>query len=471
MVAVDPYTFKSVMYTRDDLAPSPLPDLVQMLADKETGGYLLPPTAKTLSLWVHGGGSGGSLTAHLSDAAGRPVRGDFGSLAFNGWRQLSAALVAEGGGHIRPSLRLRDLAITNVVAAGVLGLSSLAVDGNVIDTFAEVVGGPPGNRFFPGLWFSTDPTTGTYADLLPPTLDVPRNGQPTVALKISPGPLPTYFRPGATTPSITGFGGRLYVSGAIPALAPRQMLDHFGLGVGQTIQVEVDHVALTAVIVGIADHFPTLYPELGDLLVLDRDPLLANLAFNKHQRPWPNEIWVRTAPGGADAALASMKSAPGVVEVFDRRALEAAAAQSPPRLELASNLVLGFVAALGLGLLAFALHFVVSARARLSEYAVLEANGIPQATIRESLVIEQLMVLVFSVVSGALLGLLVSYVLLPVLQLGGAAADIDPPTVVTIGPGLFVVVLGVLVAGALVAPLMSAATERPRVMSELRALG
>ncbi len=165
-----------------------------------------------------------------------------------------------------------------------------------------------------------------------------------------------------------------------------------------------------------------------------------------------------------------MKAAPGVVQVYDRRALELAAAQSPSQLELASNLILGFVAAIGLALLAFALHFILVSRARLSDYAILEANGMPQSTIRRSLVIEQLTVLVFSVVSGALLGVLVSYVLLPALQLGGGAPDNDPPTIVTFGPGAIAVFVGVVVAGALVAPLMSAVSERTHVMSELRAL-
>ncbi len=50
ILAVDPYSFKSVMYTRDDLASTPLPDLVQMLADRETGGDPLPSSGKTLSV-------------------------------------------------------------------------------------------------------------------------------------------------------------------------------------------------------------------------------------------------------------------------------------------------------------------------------------------------------------------------------------------------------------------------------------
>ncbi len=109
------------------------------------------------------------LIAPLSDAAGRPVHADFGSLAFSGWKQLSAPLVAEGGA-IRPPVRLRDLAITKVATTGVLGLSSLEVDGNVLESFAEFANSSGGARvFMPGLWYSTDPTNGSYAEAWPTT--------------------------------------------------------------------------------------------------------------------------------------------------------------------------------------------------------------------------------------------------------------------------------------------------------------
>ena len=468
MLAVDPYSFKSVTYSRADLTSSPLPDLVQRLADKETGGFHLPTSAKTLSIWVHCGASGGIMAADLSDANGRPVRADLGSLDFNGWKQLSAPLVADAG-RIAPPLRLRDLSISRVVAAGVLGLSALAVDGTVIETFAEQTGGP-GARFYPGLWFSTDPTSGQYVDTWLPTNQLLRNSDLTVALKIAPGPLPLYFRPGFDTRQVRGAGAN--VAGAIPVLAPSQMLNGLGLEIGKTIQVEVDRIGITALIVGVADHFPTLYPEQGDFVVLDRDPLVTALAAGKDQRPWPNEIWVRATSTGSAAAVASMKMAPGVVQVYDRRRLESASSNSPQQLELTSNLLLGFVAAIGLGLLAFALHFLVVARTRMSDYAVLEANGMAESLLRRSLVIEQLVLLGFCALCGALLGLVMAYVLLPALQLGTSPIDNVPQTLVTIDPIRLAMVLGVVVVGAIVTgPVIAAVSERPRVMSELRALG
>jgi FtsX-like permease family protein len=465
-LAVDPYTFTSVMWTRPDLAASPLTDLVQRLADQETGGLLLPSHARSLSIWVYGAATGGRLTADLSDAHGRPVHADFGTLDFAGWKQLSATLVAEAGAQTDP-LRFRDLAISTVAKPDLISLSSLAVDGKVIESFSEQVSGP-GAQIFSGLWWRTDAESGTYYETLSPRVEVQRDGSPTASFRIGTGTYPTYFRPG-----VLGFRPGFAARGfSIPALVPSQMLNQFGLAVGKQLQVEIDGVGVTATIVGVADHFPTLYPEIGDFIVLDRDPLLIALAYGRHQSPWANEIWVKAAPGGADAAVASLRAAAGVIQVLDQRAIAADAAHAPQQLGLEANLLLGFAAAIGLALLAFGFHFLMLARGRLSEYAVLEANGMSPPQVRRSLVWEEVILVAFCTACGAALGVVAAIVLLPTLQLGASVPDVVPATIVTFDPLRLLEALVLVGVGALVAgPALAFVAERPRVMAELRALG
>ena len=239
-----------------------------------------------------------------------------------------------------------------------------------------------------------------------------------------------------------------------------------------SFQVQVDNVGITAIIVGVADHFPTLYPEVGDFIVLDRDPLLIALAYAHHQSPWANEIWIKAAPGGANAAVASLQGASGITQVLDQRSIAFDAAHAPQQLGLESNLLLGFVAALALALIAFAFHFLILARNRLSEYAVLEANGMSPSQVRRSLVVEELLVAGFCFVCGVVLGALAALVLLPALQLGTGAPENVPATIVTLDPVRLAIALVAVVAGVLVAgPVMAFVAERPRVMAELRALG
>ncbi|MGI0131417.1 MAG: FtsX-like permease family protein, partial [Thermoplasmata archaeon] len=387
-------------------------------------------------------------------------------------RQVSAAIVAEAG-VIKAPLRFRDLAISPVTKPDLISISSLAVDGTVIEPFSELIEGA-GARYFPGFWWRTDAESGTFYETLPPTRDLPRDGSPTSDFRIGSGPLPTFIRPGAVR-SVPGIVGPIYIaslSGPVPALAPPQMMSRFGLSVGKTIQVDVDGVGISALLVGVADHFPTLYPELGDFLVLDRDPLLIDLARAGHQSPWPNEIWVRAAPGGADKVDASLANAPGIVSVVDERTLATAAARSPQELALKSNLILGFVTALGLALLAFAFHFLMVARARLSDYAVLEANGMSAAQVRRSLILEEFILVGFCLICGAALGALVTLVVLPAIQLGASVPENVPETIVTVDPMLMGIALAALAVGALSSGLaLAVAVERPKVMAELRALG
>ena len=473
VLGVNPYTFEPVMWTRPDLAASPLPDLVQSLADGETGGLLIPANAKTLSIWVYGAATGGTLTADLSDAHGRPVHGYFGTLDFTGWKQLSATLVADAGTVADP-VRFRDLAISPVTKPDLISVSALTVDGKVIESFAEQVTGP-GARSFPGLWWRTDAESGTFWETLLPTTSLPRDGNPTVAFRIGTGAFPTYIRPGVSRfpLGIAPFPNNVIVTAApIPALVPSQMLSRFGLAVGKQLQLQVDNIGITATIVGVADHFPTLYPELGDFVVLDRDPLLVALAHGGDPSPWANEIWVKAAPGGADAAIASLDAAPGLIQVLDQRSIAYDAAHAPQQLGLESNLLLGSVAALTLASIAFAFHFLIRARNRLSEYAVLEANGMSPLQVRRSLVVEELLVAGFCLVCGVVLGALAAFVLLPALQLGTSVPDNVPATIITLDPVRLATVFVAVVAGVLVAgPGMVVVAARPRLMAELRALG
>ncbi|HEX2646109.1 MAG TPA: FtsX-like permease family protein, partial [Candidatus Dormibacteraeota bacterium] len=285
VLAVDPYSFKPVMYRRADLASSPLPDLVQKLADDETGGLVLPAADRTISVWVHGSNTGGALTAHLADEHGRAVHADLGTLDFSGWRQLTASFIADTG-VMGKQLRFRDLAISGVTTAGDVGLSSLSGGSVVLETFQELVTGP-GAGFAPFLWWRTDWVSGARAENLLPSLDVPRDGQRTVHLRVVPASIPTYVRPN-TTRSGPGFGAPS--PGPVPALVATQLLNRFGLSIGKQMQIVVDGNAMTAVIVGVVDHFPSLYPELGDFIVLPRDPVLIQLAYGGHQRPFANEI-------------------------------------------------------------------------------------------------------------------------------------------------------------------------------------
>src|SRR5205085_1707963 len=134
--------------------------------------------------------------------------------------------------------------------------------------------------------------------------------------------------------------------------------------------------------------------------------------------------------------------------------------------------LIGFLAAMALAVIGFVIHFVVVTRGRLSDYAILQANGMSRALIRGSLGAEQQALLLFSVLFGTAIGLLLAWVLLPAIQVGTDLTLLVPATIVTINP---LVSGGAVALVALTAVFGGAASSRLagrfRLMDELRLLG
>jgi hypothetical protein len=186
---------------------------------------------------------------------------------------------------------------------------------------------------------------------------------------------------------------------------------------------------------------------------------------------WPTELWL--ALGGPPAPVVDrLWRSPGILDVTDRASLEAAALSSPLRLALDATLAVGFTAALTMAVIGFALHFVGAARGRLSEYAILQANGLSPGLVRRSLAIEEGVLLLHSLVCGVLLGVVFSYAVLPAMHVGDASTDLVPPTLVTVDPPAVGAALLVVVAGAaLVSVLVGRAAARFDLLGQLREIG
>ena len=125
-----------------------------------------------------------------------------------------------------------------------------------------------------------------------------------------------------------------------------------------------------------------------------------------------------------------------------------------------------------LAVVGFIVHFLVVTRARLSDYAILQANGMSRELIRRSLGAERATLLGFAVVSGTAIGLLLAWVLLPSIQVGTDIAQVVPPTLVTVDPVLTGGAIAVVVAAAILGG--AAGTRlagRFHLMDELRLLG
>jgi hypothetical protein len=224
-------------------------------------------------------------------------------------------------------------------------------------------------------------------------------------------------------------------------------------------------------VVGALDYVPTLYPGTEDFLVMALGQALALASGNGSFNVAPNELWLNIS-GDHRVAVAAFLHDSSVSFVQDREAEQTSALTDPLFLELRANLAIGFVTALALAALAFTVHFLMAARRRLSEHAILEANGLEPNVVRTGIAIEQVIVVVFALAVGCALAVTLVLWLLPSLQLGSSASDLIPPTILqadwlALGVGALITLL---VAGALAWAIRRAGTAVDTV-GELRRLG
>ena len=112
----------------------------------------------------------------------------------------------------------------------------------------------------------------------------------------------------------------------------------------------------------------------------------------------------------------------------------ATALNDPLRAGFAEELGIGALIALLVVIINFAMHFLAAARNRTTQYAIMRANGVPQSTLRNALIAEQIAVLISGLFAGTAIGLAVAWAVLPVFHLGDLPTDLIPPSLFHIDP-------------------------------------
>jgi hypothetical protein len=441
VLGVDPDTFDSAAWTRPDLASEPLSAGVRRLAG--AGGLQLPGRPDAIGLWVYSPGLPVTVSADVQDARDRRCSCALGSLDYSGWRHLEARLGFAGGGPTFP-VRLMELRFDPIPKpaegmprTGTVAVSQLTAGPVVVAGFGD----PSVNAG----WWRTGGATGLREPRGIPAQTILREGDLTLSVRLD-ALQPVFLRP---PPS-----GR-----PLPALAPSTTLARLGIRVGETF-------LLSPGAFGAGTDFGKV-----KVVGVPRDAYLATAGYAGQPQAWSNEVWIKVAERSAAADRRRLGGRPNTV-LIDRRALTAAALQDPLWLELEANLVIGFATSVGLALVGFGVHFLVAARARVVEFALLEANGLPGALIEGSIRAEQWTLLAFSTLAGVAAGAVLALVLLPSIQLSSELSATVPATTVRLDPGPAAATLaGVLVATAALAWVMGRLGARYRLMAVLRALG
>lgn len=217
-------------------------------------------------------------------------------------------------------------------------------------------------------------------------------------------------------------------------LVERWAMRQAGLRVGDQVQVRINTSGGGAEgamrVVGDFDYFPTWYSEAEE-----RHPLLiANLdyIFEQIGGEQPYSVWVNTVDTVDYSKLVKDLSEVEIT-VFDYVASTeriAADLQRPERQGLFGVLSVGFLASALLTVLGFLLYALFSFRRRFIELGTLRAIGLSTTQLTIFLICELAFLILLGLGAGTAIGVLISRVFIPYLQIGvGPSASVPPYTV------------------------------------------
>ena len=437
--------FWDIAYSRADFASQALRSLTAKMNAADPDGAAIPGSPHALFVSVYSSGVRARIDAQISDAAGdtRDVR--LGVTTGSGWRDLSASLP-----NVAFPIRLRAVTISpiDIGVAGDVALRNLRTDsGSVIEAF-DVSDGWWEEAFAPNPAEAPLKPSFARTDLGQPSADVPIDTQEVLLMP------PPSSRP-------------------LPVLIASQSLAALGLSIGQAFPMHIESINVELLPVGSFDEFPTYYPSTEDFLVAPMSSLLARMGRLEVNSPWANELWM-SVPGGEAAAVTSTVNSDLALlntQMMTNVQARALALNDPLRSGFAQELGIGSIVALLVVVINFAMHFLAAARNRVTQYAIMRANGVPQSMLRDSLVAEQLAVLISGLIAGTAIGVAVGWAVLPVFHLGNLPTDLVPPTLFYVDPvTLVAVVLGTGALSVLTGVMVAARGSRVHVMTAIRAL-
>jgi ABC-type lipoprotein release transport system permease subunit len=244
------------------------------------------------------------------------------------------------------------------------------------------------------------------------------------------------------------------------ALVSPGFADALNLQVGTrfTLTPQVSVATTVEYVVGaILNNFPTLYEGDGyDYIVVDSADLVAGMdgIGESALLNGPNEYWLRTTGRFSDeVALADVLSSSSlfVNTVTDRRALARKFADDPLSAGMIGLLLGGAALCALLAVLGSVVQSATSARRRVVQFAVLRTLGVAREELTRILIGEQLIIYLFGLAGGTLIGLVLASATLPYLTFDSAVADpgaagVPPPVLAFSAPALLLFYAALLLA-------------------------
>jgi putative ABC transport system permease protein len=217
-------------------------------------------------------------------------------------------------------------------------------------------------------------------------------------------------------------------------LVPSSFLAAHGLRGGDLMRLDVtlegSQIELETQIVGVFDYFPTWFPDEDEPLIVGN----LNYLFAQAGSEFPYRVWLNTDGTLSERSLQTALIERQLFGSFWREPQSSIAVTllRPERQGLFGLLSVGFMAAAVLTVLGLLLYAVFSYRRRLVELGILRAVGLSARKMTALVGWELMLLIVSGVVLGTTLGIGVSRLFIPYLQIGTSSTGLIPPFVVEI---------------------------------------
>jgi len=434
ILAVDPNSIAQVAWFRSDFAPKTLGSLMTTLADDkpQSEGLVLPEGSEKLGVWVRPvfqQTAKITIWARVEDGKNQYYDFQVGTPSLGDWQYIETSIkpifsnnpltspitlrclwVSTSGSRVGESLGF-NMDELQVKIAG-------SSDPIVVDNFDDVSG-----------W--TPLVNDQSAVLKRQSLDTLKSD---VQIK----------HEGQASARYVWFSGGTYIyRGIFPnmdqrplkAIVSRQFLESTGIQLGQSslITIRMPGQYLLIEVVDVVNYFPTLDPEKqGFVLVnLDRLMSLRSRVLGSQIYLYPNEIWLtltkdQTIRSTAMATL--MSPGYGAHTIYDTVKI-LADQKSDPLIAAGWGgvLMLAFFGVALVSALGFIVYAYLSARSRQLEFAILRTLGFSLRQIIALIGFEQLFIILMGMGLGTYVGVVLSGVMMPFLQLTEHGQRVLPP--------------------------------------------
>jgi len=196
-----------------------------------------------------------------------------------------------------------------------------------------------------------------------------------------------------------------------------KFLNSFKLKVGDSLVVNVKQKPVDFTITGVADYWPTLWPDTDRFFIVNLDYLFDQIGAS------PYDVWAVTDGQTPPAQIVNeLRDHDFIVSRYvDAREQAVKLRDDPGRTGIFGILTVGFLVAALLTVLGFMLYSFLSARRRMQQLGILRAMGLSIRQLIGLFLFEQGFLIVLGVAVGTVLGVLTGDLFIPFLQIKSEA--------------------------------------------------